>query len=88
MLSQNGVHEGIGLLNLNEPACPCNNDGASVKGADGNLLTLTKGSPVAVPHTQGLAAGTDSLSRFFRGCLVVVVLCITPLVNGGLEGTE
>jgi len=88
VLSQNVVHEGIGLLDLDEPACPRNNDGTGVKGTDGNLLALAESSTVAVPHTQGLTAGTHSLYSFLGGCLIVVVLRITPLINGRLEGTE
>lgn len=56
-----------------------------MKGAYGNLLTVTERGAVAVTYTKGLSTRTDALDGILRGCLVVVVLRVASLVNGGLK---
>lgn len=88
MFHQNLIDKHICLLNLGELPRACNNHRAGVKGADGNLFTLTQGGPVAVSYTQSVAARTNPLYRIRRRCLVIEILCITPLINGGFKAAE
>ena len=88
MFHQNLVDKHICLLNLGKLPCACNNDRAGVKGADGNLFTLAQGGTIPVSCTQSITTRADSLHCIRRRCLVIEILCITPLINGGFKAAE
>ena len=88
MLRENLIHKDVGLFNLYEAPCACDNNGSSVKGTDGNLFAISQCDSVTISVTQGLSTGTYSLYSILGGCLIIIILGITSLIYGRFEGTE